>query len=166
MPENLPDDIVTALTITAILRLNQALNRHDVDAVMAAMTTDCVLKSAFLRPEGKRYQGHNAVRQGWETFFRCSPTAGFEIHEILPCRDRCVVPWMYHGVDTDGKPVHARGVDLYRVQDGKVAAMHSYATGEVLPPASFSRSSMDPSSGEMPFAGGIRTSRSQKTRFN
>lgn len=101
MPENLPDDIVTALTITAILRLNQALNRHDVDAVMAAMTTDCVLKSAFLPPEGKRYQGHNAVRQGWETFFRCSPTAGFEIHEILPCRDRCVVPWMYHGKNSD-----------------------------------------------------------------
>jgi ketosteroid isomerase-like protein len=40
----------------------------------------------------------------------------------------CVVRWVYHKV-RNGQPWHLRGVDVFTVRDGKVAANLAYATG-------------------------------------
>ena len=48
-------------TRAAVDRFNEAFNRHDVDAVMAAMTEDCVFESTS-PPHGERFVGHGAVR--------------------------------------------------------------------------------------------------------
>ena len=39
------------------------------------------------------------------------------------------VRWIYRWVDGDGKPGHVRGVDVFRVRDGKVAEKLSYVKG-------------------------------------
>ena len=50
-------------TVAAVDRFNDAFNRHDVDAVMAAMTDDCVFESTS-PPSGQRYEGQDQVRGG------------------------------------------------------------------------------------------------------
>jgi ketosteroid isomerase-like protein len=121
-------DTATAATIAAVERFNEAFNRHDVDAVMAAMTDDCVFDNTRPPPEGERFVGQEAVRGFWEAFFQRSPHARFDTEEVFATGDRCVVRWVYHWVRED-KPGHIRGVDVFRVRDGKVAEKLSYVKG-------------------------------------
>ena len=116
-------------TLEAIGRFNEAFNRHDVDGVMRAMTADCVFENTWPPPDGERYEGQGTVRGFWERFFRSSPGAVFETEEIFAAGDRCVVRWLYRWVDGEGKPGHIRGVDVFRVRDGKVAEKLSYVKG-------------------------------------
>lgn len=109
-------------------RFNEAFNRHDVDAVMALMTEDCIFENTRPRPDGERYQGQAAVRGFWEQFFARSPDARFDAEEVFAVGDRCVVRWVYTWV-RDGERGHVRGVDLFRVRDGRVAEKLSYVKG-------------------------------------
>jgi ketosteroid isomerase-like protein len=119
---------MTEQTLAVIHRFNDAFSRHDVDAVMALMTEDCVFDNTRPPPDGERIVGQAAVRAFWEEFFRRSPQARFAAEEIFAAGDRCVVRWTYHWVK-EGKPGHVRGVDIFRVQDGKVAEKLSYVKG-------------------------------------
>jgi ketosteroid isomerase-like protein len=116
------------LILETIERFNDAFNRHDVDAVMALMTEDCVFDNTRPPPEGERFIGQEAVRAYWEAFFRRSPRAHFETEEIFAAGDRCVVRWRYTWI-REGKAGHERGVDIFRVQGGKVAEKLSYVKG-------------------------------------
>jgi len=115
-------------TLTVVERFNDAVNRRHVDAVMALMTDDCVFENTRPAPDGTRHEGHEAVRGFWEQFFTRSPHARFETEDIVACGDRCVVRWVYHWV-RDGAEGHVRGVDVFRVRDGKVAEKLSYVKG-------------------------------------
>jgi steroid delta-isomerase-like uncharacterized protein len=119
---------MTEQTLATIHRFNEAFNRHDVDAVMALMTDDCVFDNTRPPPDDERIVGQAAVRAFWVEFFRRSPDARFDTEEIFAAGDRCVVRWTYHWVK-DGKPGHVRGVDIFRVRDGKVAEKLSYVKG-------------------------------------
>jgi ketosteroid isomerase-like protein len=111
-------------TLAAVARFNDAFNRHDVDAVMALMTEDCVFDTTGPAPDGHRFEGQDEVQAEWERLFAASPTARFETEEIIAAGDRAVVRWTYqfgHG--------HVRGVDVLRVRDGRVAEKLSYVKG-------------------------------------
>ena len=122
-------DEATAATLAAIERFNVAFNNHDVPGVMAAMTDDCVFESTGPQPDGVRFEGHAAVRKVWEDFFGSSPNAAFETEDMFAVGDRCLVRWLYRWVDGEGKPGHIRGVDVFRVRDGKVAEKLAYVKG-------------------------------------
>jgi ketosteroid isomerase-like protein len=122
-------DAVTAATIAAIDRFNVAFNKHDVPAIMAAMTDDCVFESTGPQPDGIRFEGQEAVRKVWEEFFGSSPSATFETEDMFAVGDRCTVRWLYRWVDGDGKDGHIRGVDVFRVRDGKVSEKLAYVKG-------------------------------------
>lgn len=129
MPDHLRNTEMTAATLAAVDRFNAAFNRHDVDAVMAAMTDDCVFENTMPPPDGERVEGQAAVRAVWEAFFRASPHARFEVEERFAAGDRCTIRWRYTWGDADGDAGHVRGVDLFRVRDGKVAEKLSYVKG-------------------------------------
>ena len=114
-------------TLAAVERFNDAFNRHDVDAVMDAMTDDCVFESTS-PPHGERHEGPAAVRAAWEQFFAANPTAHFDAEEVIVTGDRCVVRWRYSWTDGD-TPGSVRGVDVITVRDGKVAEKLAYVKG-------------------------------------
>jgi ketosteroid isomerase-like protein len=110
-------------TLDAVERFDTAFHRRDVDAVMAAMTADCVFESTA-PPDGVRYEGQDAVRAAWSQFFTTSDAARFETEERLVCGDRVVARWRYTWAGG-----HVRGVDVFRVRDGRVAEKLSYVKG-------------------------------------
>lgn len=114
--------------LAVIERFNDAFGRKDVDGVMAAMTDDCVFESTA-PPDGQRYEGQTAVRAFWEEFFASSPEASFESEELIAAGDRVVVRWVYRWTGADAAEGHVRGVDVFRVRDGKVAEKASYVKG-------------------------------------
>ena len=119
----------TTTTLDVIDRFNEAFNRHDVEGIMALMTNDVVFENTSPRPDGERYDGQESVRGFWEQFFASSPNARFDTEDIFAGGNRCTVRWIYNWIDADGKRGHVRGVDVFRVRDGKVAEKLSYVKG-------------------------------------
>src|SRR5688572_4697247 len=95
-------------TLEAIERFHEAFNRHDVDAIMDAMTPDCVFENTRPAPDGTRLEGQDAVRGEWEDMFRRSPFARIVAEEMFAAGDRGIVRWTYHWV-RDGREGHVRG---------------------------------------------------------
>ena len=119
---------MTTNTLETIERFNEAFNRHDIEAVMAMFTEDCVFDNTSPPPDGERHEGQAAVRAFWERFFASSPDAHFEAEDIFAAGDRCTVRWRYTWRGAGGTG-HVRGVDVFRVRDGKVAEKLSYVKG-------------------------------------
>jgi uncharacterized protein (TIGR03086 family) len=109
--------------LAAVRRFNAAFGAKDVDAVMAAMTPDCVFEDTT-PPDGRRHVGTAAVRAAWQTLFAGSPNAHFTVEELFPARNRVVQRWRYDWGDG-----HVRGVDLFTVREGRVAEKLSYVKG-------------------------------------
>lgn len=64
----------------------------------------------------------------WRDWFARNPDARFEAEEIIASADRAVVRWVYHKI-RNGQPWHLRGVDIFTVGEGKVAAKLAYVKG-------------------------------------
>jgi ketosteroid isomerase-like protein len=101
----------------------QAWADHDLDAAIALTTEDCVFESTSPGPDGARAVGHDAVRVAWAPIF-ADAAARFEEEEMVIAGDRAVQRWTYHW---DGG--HVRGVDVFRLRDGRVAEKLSYVKG-------------------------------------
>jgi ketosteroid isomerase-like protein len=121
-------DEVTTATIAAIERFNTAFNQRDVPAVMAAMTDDCIFESTA-PPDGDRYVGQEAVAAIWHGLFTASPDVTFETEDLIAVGDRCTTQWVMRYTGDDGSAQHLRGVDVFRVRDGKVAEKFAYVKG-------------------------------------
>ncbi|MBZ5589276.1 MAG: nuclear transport factor 2 family protein [Acidobacteriia bacterium] len=115
-------------TRTAVERFNEAFNRHDADAVAALVTEDTVFEDTSPAPDGRSIQGRSAVVEYWRGWFARNSDARFEAEEMIVSGDRAVVLWVYHKM-RNGQPWHLRGVDVFTVRDGKVAAKLAYVKG-------------------------------------
>jgi hypothetical protein len=63
------------------------------------------------------------VRAAWEPIF-ADVSAHFDGEELIIGGDRAVQCWTYRWADG-----HVRGVDVFRIRDGKVAEKLSYVKG-------------------------------------
>jgi ketosteroid isomerase-like protein len=123
------DDPAAQRTIQIVSSFNDALNAHDVDAMMQLMTEDCVFESTWPAPDGTRYEGQTPVRAFWREFFGASQDQTIEVEEIWAAGNRCVMRWVYRWTEADGEKGHVRGVDIYTVRGGQVASKLSYVKG-------------------------------------
>jgi len=112
-----------------VLRFNDALNARDLECMMALQTDDCVFENTYPPPDGMRYVGRAAVRRFWEDFFRSNAESRFEVEEIFAQGERVVMRWTYRWRDEQGVEGYIRGVDLYRLRDGRIAEKLSYVKG-------------------------------------
>jgi ketosteroid isomerase-like protein len=124
-PQNTKD---TAMTRSIVERFNDAFNRHDSDALASLLTDDTVFEDTSPAPDGTRIEGKAAVVEFWRGWFARNPDAHFEAEEIIVADNRAVVRWIYRKI-RNGKPWHLRGVDVFTVRDGKVAAKLAYVKG-------------------------------------
>lgn len=118
-----PQDVVDLVT-----RFENNFNTGDVDALMDAMTADTVFE--HVAPEGVsfgRYEGQAAVRAVWESMPEHFPGGHFEIEDIFATGDRCTCRYTLT-FDSPGGRVTARGVDVFRIEGGKIAEKLSYMT--------------------------------------
>jgi ketosteroid isomerase-like protein len=115
-----PDSDHTA----TLARFTAALERRDVDGLIAEITDDVVLESLGLAPDGERYEGAAAVREFFARFFEANPHAKFDEEEVFAAGDRCVVRWRY-----EWGAGHVRGVDVMRLRDGRICETLGYVKG-------------------------------------
>ncbi len=96
---------------------------HDLEGALAMLTEDCVFDATGPAPDGTRCVGVEAIRAAWESIFE-DGRSRFEEEETFRAGDRVVQRWRY---TFNGG--HIRGVDLFRVRNGKVAEKLSYVKG-------------------------------------
>jgi ketosteroid isomerase-like protein len=109
-------------------QFNAALNARDLKTMASLLTEDSVFENTAPAPDGTRYAGKAAVVAFWEKWLVANPDARFDAEEVIVAGDRCVVRWIYRKM-RDGKPWHLRGIDVFTVRDGKVAAKLAYVKG-------------------------------------
>jgi hypothetical protein len=99
----------TASTVEVINQFNDAFNRHDIQAMMALMTDDCIFDNTYPAPDGEQFAGQEAVRGFWEEFFRSSSDAVIQSEEMFAHADRCVFRWRYSWIGTESRACTWRG---------------------------------------------------------
>jgi len=122
------NSVICPTTRTVIDRFNEAFNNHDADALGYLLTDDTIFEDTSPAPDGHRIVGKASVVAFWRGWFTRNPDARFETEEIILSADRAIVRWIYHKA-RDGQPWHLRGVDVFTVRDGKVAAKLAYVKG-------------------------------------
>src|SRR3569832_1622523 len=82
---------ITEVTAQTLQAFADAWNRHDIDALMAFMTPDCVFE-ASAGPDvcGRRYEGSDAVRAGFSEGWKTFPDAQWRAPRHFACGDRGV----------------------------------------------------------------------------
>ena len=112
--------------IGAVVRFNEAFNRHDLDA-LARMMTDDVTFVDTAPPNGTAHHGRQAVLDAFASFFGGSPSASFETLGGFVADRHVVIRWRYRWGDESAD--HIDGIDVFTVAAGKIAEKLSFVKG-------------------------------------
>jgi ketosteroid isomerase-like protein len=114
--------------VDLLRRVADAFNRHDLDAIMAAFSDECVFESPRgPDPWGTRFVGKSGVREGIASRFTGIPNVRYGDDEHFACGDRGVSEWTLTGTTTDGERIEVRGCDLWVFDtDDKISRKDSY----------------------------------------
>jgi steroid delta-isomerase-like uncharacterized protein len=105
----------------------EAYNRHDIEALLAMVTEDCVFDmAAGPEPWGLRHQGKPALREALGWAWHHWPDARWEEAVHVVAGDRGFSEWVFRGTDAEGRVTEARGVDLFVLRDGRIARKDTY----------------------------------------
>ncbi|HEX5969566.1 MAG TPA: TIGR03086 family metal-binding protein, partial [Intrasporangium sp.] len=116
-------------THAALTRFNTAFGAADLEATMDLVTDDCVFDATGPAPDGREYQGVEAVRGAWAEVFASTRDLRFTEEDSFVHGDRATVMWRFDWTNEDGSPGHVRGVDVMRIRDGRVSEKFSYVKG-------------------------------------
>jgi ketosteroid isomerase-like protein len=115
------------ITIAVLRKFLEAFNAHDLDAIMDFFADDCELcLPRGKEPDGTRYVGKPAVRQGLATRFEGIPDVHYGEDRHWIADELGVSTWLLSGTSTRGEPIRVRGVDLLEFRDGKIVKKDSY----------------------------------------
>jgi ketosteroid isomerase-like protein len=118
-----------ASTQALVDRFLDSWNRHDVDAIMADMTDDCVFEIVAPQDKGGgRWEGQAAVRGIFQAIEGMFPGYRFVAEDSFVCGDRGALQWRLTWDLPEGGTGNARGIDVYSFRDGKIAAKIDYFT--------------------------------------
>jgi ketosteroid isomerase-like protein len=115
------------ITVQFLEAFAEAFNRHDVKAILAAMTEDCVFE-ASAGPDvcGRRYEGPQEVGKAFAEVFETFPDAQWRDARHFCVGDRGLSEWTFSGTRADGTRVEVTGCDVFTFRDGKIAVKDSY----------------------------------------
>ena len=115
------------VTVELLEAFADAWNRHDVDDLMSFMTDDCVFESSGGNDSsGTRYEGSEAVRNGYSKSWQDFPDAQWNNARHFVQGDRGVSEWIFTGTNADGKRSEVAGCDIFTFRDGKILVKNSY----------------------------------------
>jgi ketosteroid isomerase-like protein len=113
-------------TAEVIRRYNDVFQRHDPSALAEIVAADCVIENTTPAPDGERFVGRDACVGLWS---RIATTAGlrFDIEDVVVAGERATIRWrLFWG---EGEQQSVRGVNLMRVQQGRITEARGYVKG-------------------------------------
>ena len=110
--------------LEVVRAFNEAWMAHDLEGTLALMTDDARFESTGPFPDGTVHVGHAAIRAAWVEIFANTDSRFIEEETLAAGPDAVVFRWTYDWGDG-----HIRGIDLFKVRDGKVSEKLSYVKG-------------------------------------
>jgi len=118
-----PDEV----TVEFLEAFADAWNRHDVDALMSFMTEDCIFEaSGGDEACGTRYEGADAVREGYAKAWKDYPDAQWNNARHFVRGNQGVSEWTFTGTNPEGSRSEVNGCDIFTFRDRKILLKNSY----------------------------------------
>ncbi|RWB22175.1 MAG: nuclear transport factor 2 family protein [Mesorhizobium sp.] len=128
MTQELIIDIATAKrsaeTAEIMRRYNDVFQKHDPSALDELVADHCVIENTTPAPDGARRAGKAACVELWSAI-ATAPGTRFDIEETFVAGDRATIRWRFWM--SDGNSL--RGVNLMRVEDGRIVEAMGYVKG-------------------------------------
>ena len=105
-------------------RMVSALNRHDLDEMVACFSRDYQSEQPF-HPD-RNFYGQGGVRKNWDYFFRNVPDIRMDIICDTVDGDTIWCETYMHGTRVDGSRHAVRGVTIQRVREGLIVWARLY----------------------------------------
>ena len=112
------------MTDDVVLRLLEAMNRHDATAVAAAFAPG--YRSEQPVHPGRGFGGSAQVLANWTSVFVGVPDFSAQLVRSADGDGWTWTEWRWSGTYTDGKPFAMAGVILLQIADGAIAAARLY----------------------------------------
>jgi uncharacterized protein (TIGR02246 family) len=119
-------DETTAATRAALERVYAAYTGGDLDAMLATMAEDVVITFTGYGT----FHGKAAARPFMAWSGTQIPQLDFRVVHTIVDGERAAVVWDETGTTKRGEGWEARGVDVYRIVDGKVVELTVYTDTE------------------------------------
>jgi len=111
-------------SVSALEQLRDAINSHDLDALVACFRRD-VYSEQPLHPS-RSFQGSENVRQNWAMIFGGVPDLRADLLRTATSGDTAWSEWHWSGTSRDGKAFEMRGVTVLEVDEGLITAVSMY----------------------------------------
>ena len=105
-------------------RLRDAVNTHDLDAMVRCFATDFVNETP-VHP-ARSFRGREQVRKNWAQIFGAVPNLEADLVDIAIHQDTVWTEWEMRGTRLDGVRHLMRGVSIFRVVDDAFASVRFY----------------------------------------
>jgi ketosteroid isomerase-like protein len=115
-------------SVELTLRTYDAVNRRDLDALLALMDDDVEAVSRLARVEGG-YHGHDGVRRWWESVFAVWPDYSIEVLEMFHLGDLTIAALRTRGhAARSGMEMPETLWHVTRLRRGKCVWWRTFAT--------------------------------------
>jgi ketosteroid isomerase-like protein len=109
-----------------IRRFNDVFLQHDPSALDELVAEDCVIENTQPAPNGARLVGREACIARWREI-ATTPGTHFDLEDVVIAGDRAIIRWRYWWGEGESNSV--RGVNLMRVEDGRIIDAMGYVKG-------------------------------------
>jgi ketosteroid isomerase-like protein len=117
-------DTRTSSGLAIAARLHDAVNRHDLDAMVACFATDFVNETP-VHP-ARSFRGRDQVRKNWAQIFAAVPNLEADMVDTAGQGDTVWTEWEMRGTRLDGTPHLMRGVSIFQVTGEALASVRFY----------------------------------------
>ena len=107
-------------------RLFDALNRHEVDAVMRCFTPDATFRAATgPDADGRLLIGTERIGEAFAAVWHDMPDARWALHRSRILGDEAISEWLFTGTGRDSR-VEVEGLDLFGFDGALVASKSAF----------------------------------------
>ena len=118
------DAEIDAAPEDVIRRLQQAMNRHDLDAFLACF--DLGYQSEQPAHPNRGFGGRDQVGKNWKALFRGAPDFHADLLALTTEDDMVWTEWHWTGSRAEEAPLDMRGVTLFRIANGRIVSGRLY----------------------------------------
>jgi ketosteroid isomerase-like protein len=117
-------DISTSSGLAIADRLRDAVNRHDLDALVRCFAPNFVNETP-VHPS-RSFRGRDQVRKNWAEIFAAVPDLDADMVGCVSQGDTVWTEWEMRGTRLDGGHHLMRGVSIFEVVDDSFASVRFY----------------------------------------
>lgn len=119
------DDLLEQKRIAMIRRLNEGFNAHDVDAIMATMSEDCVF-SPSVGAKAAAHRGQAAVKAAFASLLAGFKDAHWHEEHVSVRGDTGLSAWRFTATTLAGDAVDVQGTDIFAFEGELISLKDSY----------------------------------------